>query len=60
MAVPKRRTSKAKARSRRASSWRLLAPGASVCPSCQNPKLPHYVCPSCGYYKGRQALEVEA
>ncbi|MCI2976202.1 MAG: 50S ribosomal protein L32 [Ferrimicrobium sp.] len=60
MAVPKRSTSKAKTRSRRASSWKLMGPAASLCPTCSSPKRPHYVCPSCGYYKGRQALEVEA
>ena len=58
MAVPKRKTSKAKTRSRRASAWRLELPSRSVCPRCQTAKTPHVVCPNCGWYKGRVAVEV--
>ena len=58
MAVPKKKTSKAKSRSRRASAWTLNAPARSLCPQCHNAKLPHVVCPTCGYYKGRQAIDV--
>ena len=58
MAVPKKKTSKAKSRSRRASAWVLKAPGLSTCPQCQHAKLPHIVCSNCGWYKGRQAIEV--
>lgn len=59
MAVPKRKTSKAKSRSRRASAWRLELPAQSRCPQCRQAKLPHTVCPNCGWYKGRQAIEVD-
>jgi large subunit ribosomal protein L32 len=59
MAVPKKKTSKAKSRSRRASAWRLELPAQSRCPQCRHAKLPHVVCPSCGWYKGRQAIEVD-
>jgi large subunit ribosomal protein L32 len=58
MAVPKKKTSKAKSRSRRASAWVLNAPARSLCPQCHNAKLPHVVCPNCGWYKGRQAVDV--
>src|SRR5947199_276540 len=34
MAVPKKKTSKAKTRSRRASAWKLEAPARSLCPQC--------------------------
>lgn len=57
MAVPKKKTSKAKSRSRRASNWRLELPARSTCPQCNRGKLPHTVCPHCGWYGGRQALE---
>jgi large subunit ribosomal protein L32 len=50
MAVPKKKTSKAKTRSRRASNWTLSAPPRSVCPQCHQAKLPHVVCPACGWY----------
>lgn len=58
MAVPKKKTSKAKTRSRRASNWTLEAPARSTCSNCRQAKLPHVVCPSCGWYKGRQAKVV--
>lgn len=59
MAVPKKKTSKAKSRSRRASAWRLGPPARSTCPQCHQVKQPHIVCLNCGWYHDRQALEVE-
>ncbi|MEA2828001.1 MAG: large subunit ribosomal protein [Actinomycetota bacterium] len=59
MAVPKKKTSKAKSRSRRASNWRLAAPAQSTCPQCRQVKTPHVVCPNCGWYGGRQAIDVD-
>ncbi len=58
MAVPKRKVSKSKTRSRRASNWTLVAPARSLCPRCSQVKQPHIVCGSCGWYNGRQAVEV--
>ena len=58
MAVPKQETSKAKSRSRRASNWRLAKPARSICPQCRRAKLRHVVCPNCGWYGGRQAVDV--
>jgi large subunit ribosomal protein L32 len=59
MAVPKKKKSKAKGRSHLAGAWRLPLPARSVCPHCQTSKTPHVVCPNCGWYKGRQAVEVD-
>jgi large subunit ribosomal protein L32 len=59
VAVPKRKTSKAKTRSRRAANWKLAAPSRSLCPRCGATKLPHVVCGECGWYHGRQAIDVE-
>jgi large subunit ribosomal protein L32 len=59
MAVPKRKTSKAKGRSRRAANWRLDQPARSLCPRCGATKVPHVVCPNCGWYHGRQAIDVD-
>jgi large subunit ribosomal protein L32 len=58
MAVPKKKTSKMKSRSRRASNWRLDAPARSLCPNCGAAKVPHVVCPTCGHYRGRTAVDV--
>jgi len=58
MAVPKQRHSKTRRNKRRAHDF-LTAPALATCPNCNEPKLPHRVCPSCGMYKGRQVLKVE-
>jgi large subunit ribosomal protein L32 len=59
MAVPKKKKSKSKSRSHRASAWRLSAPARSVCPRCGATKVPHVVCPTCGWYKNRVVLDVD-
>lgn len=55
--VPKKKTSKSK-RNMRRSHHALSAPQLSECAQCGSKKLSHHVCPSCGYYAGRQVLEV--
>lgn len=59
MAVPKRKTSKAR-RDKRRANWKLTVPGMVVCPSCGELKLPHRVCKACGSYKGKEVISVEA
>ncbi|NLJ26088.1 MAG: 50S ribosomal protein L32 [Firmicutes bacterium] len=59
MANPKRRHAKARTRKRRAT-WTLTVQNTVECPQCHEPRLPHRVCGSCGYYKGRRVLEVKA
>lgn len=59
MAVPKKKTSKSKSRSRRAAAWKLDSPSRSVCPRCHVAKVPHTVCGHCGWYHGRQAIDVD-
>lgn len=58
MAVPKRKTSKSR-RNKRRSHKKLSLVSLSICPQCQEVKLPHRVCPSCGTYKGKKVLAVE-
>jgi large subunit ribosomal protein L32 len=58
MAVPKRRTSKSKKRKRR-NFYRAAAVAVQPCPRCGDPRRPHRVCPSCGYYAGEKEVEVE-
>ncbi len=58
MPVPKRRTSRAK-RDRRRSHDSLTAPASSVCSNCGARTLPHRACQSCGFYRGRQVVEVD-
>ncbi|MDO5724764.1 MAG: 50S ribosomal protein L32 [Tissierellia bacterium] len=59
MAVPKGKTSKQRRNKRRASSYRLNKVTVSECSNCHSPKVPHRVCPVCGYYNGRQVIEVK-
>jgi large subunit ribosomal protein L32 len=55
MPNPKRRHSKARRDKRRAHDA-LPSVGLSECPNCHEKKLPHRVCPHCGYYKGREVI----
>lgn len=57
MPNPKRRHSAARTGTRRAHDH-LTKQGVSECPNCHEQKLPHRVCPACGYYKGREVIEV--
>lgn len=36
------------------------APALHLCPKCQKPARPHTVCPNCGYYKGKEVINVFA
>jgi len=58
MGVPKRRHSRSR-RDKKTSHQHLLPPPRSRCPRCGTIKLPHRVCPNCGYYKDRQIFEIE-
>lgn len=58
MPLPKRKKSRSTTRSRRAT-WKLATPGTSTCPQCHAPKMPHRVCGRCGYYAGREVVEIE-
>ncbi|ANZ95787.1 MULTISPECIES: 50S ribosomal protein L32 [Brochothrix] len=59
MAVPARRTSKAKKNKRR-THFKLEVPGMTACPNCGASKLSHRVCPECGQYKGETVVEAKA
>jgi len=37
----------------------LTAPSLSICPQCNEPKLPHRVCLKCGKYKSREIIPLE-
>lgn len=60
MAVPKRKKSKSRTRMRRASVSKARLTTVKACPQCGALQQSHRVCPSCGYYKGRQVLTVQA
>lgn len=56
MAVPKKRTSKSRRDSRRATHDRVVVKSLVTCSKCGAPRLPHRVCPACGFYKDRVVL----
>ena len=57
MAVPKRRTSKARRR-KRFATWSEVTTVAVVrCKNCNGKHRPHVACPYCGYYKGREVMK---
>jgi large subunit ribosomal protein L32 len=56
MAVPKKRTSKAR-RDKRRANHKAGSPRLNRCPRCHSPRLPHRVCPVCGTYAGREVIE---
>jgi large subunit ribosomal protein L32 len=55
MALPKRRTSRARKLKRRAQ-WKLKTPALSTCRQCGTPTIPHRVCSNCGTYAGREIV----
>jgi len=57
MAVPKKRTSKQRKRKRR-THYKAEPVTVNACPKCGDPKVPHRICPSCGYYRDAPVLEV--
>jgi len=58
MAVPKRKMSHARTRTRRAHH--ALTPAQlSPCPKCGTPRRPHRVCVQCGYYDETVTIETE-
>ena len=58
MPLPKKRHSKARGRRRR-THWKLSPSNLIPCPQCKEPKLPHRICTLCGYYNGKQVIEIK-
>lgn len=58
MALPKRRHSKSRTRKRR-THHKLDRPLLFTCSQCKKQKLPHQICPYCGYYKGKKVVEIK-
>lgn len=58
MAVPKRKTSHARTRTRRAHQA-LQRPNLRPCPRCNAMSRPHRVCRQCGYYNEAITIETE-
>lgn len=57
MANPTHRHTRAR-RDKRRANWKGENPTITQCPECQEPKVPHSLCTSCGMYNGRRVLAV--
>jgi len=59
MANPTSRHTRSRRDKRRANWMRKVhVAHLSICPECEEPKLPHRVCMHCGTYNGKTILEV--
>lgn len=58
MAHPKRKTSKTR-RDKRRTHYKATAPTLSTCSNCGVSVKLHRVCPECGHYRGKLAVEKE-
>jgi len=57
MGVPKQRHTKSRRNKRRLHIF-LKELVLTRCPKCGKPRLPHTICQNCGYYKGREIINV--
>lgn len=57
MAVPKRHKTSSRRNQRRMHLY-LEAPTVTLCPKCKKPVKPHNVCKNCGFYAGREVINV--
>ncbi|MBC8335806.1 MAG: 50S ribosomal protein L32 [Anaerolineales bacterium] len=55
--LPKRKISKGRRDRRRAHDF-LIPRNLTTCSNCGSMRLPHTVCANCGFYKGREVIEV--
>jgi large subunit ribosomal protein L32 len=56
MANQKWRFSKSRTRKRR-SQYKIKTVKGATCPNCGSPMIYHHVCPECGFYRGKLAIE---
>lgn len=59
MSVPKRKKTKSSVKQRRMHQF-LVEPVLTPCPKCNKPRKLHSVCPNCGFYKGKEVINVLA
>lgn len=57
--LPKKKCAKSRQGKRRSHLHREQ-PALNHCPQCHSLKLSHRVCPTCGFYAGRETIAVES
>ncbi len=58
MAHPKHKTSKQR-RNKRRTHYKAVAPTVAQCSNCGSAVKYHHVCPECGFYRGKLAIDKE-
>jgi large subunit ribosomal protein L32 len=58
-ALPKQRISRHRQGNRRRHHYLRNVPVLVTCQTCGAPHVVHHVCPTCGYYRGRQVIVIE-
>jgi len=56
--LPKKKISRGR-RDRRRAHHALKSRNLVQCSNCGETRLPHHVCGNCGFYQGREIIEVE-
>ena len=56
--LPKKKISRGR-RDRRRAHHALKSRNLVQCSNCGESRLPHHVCSNCGFYQGREIIEVE-
>ena len=51
MPNPKKKHTRSRRDMRRSNTSGVELPQLVACPNCKSPRLPHNVCPTCGFYK---------
>ena len=59
MPNPKRKHTRSRRDLRRSSNSKLTAAHTVACSNCSSPRLPHNICPKCGFYGGKLVAKVK-
>ena len=60
MPNPKRKHTPHRRDSRGSANSKIEALNSNICSNCGAPKMPHRVCPSCGFYDGKLIVPKKA
>lgn len=57
-ALPKKKRSKGR-QGKHSAHFGMKDPSRSECSQCHSVKIPHRMCPTCGYYNDREVVTIE-
>ncbi len=59
MPNPKRKHTRSRRDLRRSSNSKLTAANITACSNCGSARLPHNICPTCGFYGGKLVKQIK-